>query len=543
MAQVVPHLDILGTDTHRGERDTLEWLADALPDDYWIFYSWEWQQNYRNVTQLGELDFVILAPNGRVAVIEQKNGALRQDDKGHWVKDYDSYKGKNPLDQLRRSRINLEQLWRQSHSSRFQTLLILLLPDHRIDNVSDSGLDDDTVFHAGNIKSFPERIQNLLLDNPKDAPNDFDTKHEFFCRELEVSLDVGALMNRQKKFYKRMDTGLIRTLKQLQLNPYKLLIEGPAGCGKSQVSIDVYHWALEQGLKPLYLCFNRPLADAMVEQLSKGGMVSNIDHFVDVISREEMIYDPAEPFSDWLPRLRQLLVTQHIDESEQYDWLIIDEAMDFCEDRYACALHFLKPGGRLLVMRDPRQNLYQKGFDFEPAATLVLEHNYRCSKGISDFTSQLLNQQVEQAAGIIGRGQPQLNVYQSDKQQLQQVEAAIRSYLQLGYAIGDIALISGKGMGKSYLNTIDTVASYDLIKYTGRYTADGDQIYSQGELVFDNIYRFKGRQKPVVILAELDFDSWNDRVEALVYTGCTRAQLELTVLISEGFGEVILNRQ
>ena len=54
------------------EFDTLSILAAQLPDDYTVYHGVHWTRIERRMSAYGEIDFIVLAPNGRILLIEQK---------------------------------------------------------------------------------------------------------------------------------------------------------------------------------------------------------------------------------------------------------------------------------------------------------------------------------------------------------------------------------------------------------------------------------------------------------------------------------------
>jgi superfamily I DNA and RNA helicase len=103
----------------------------------------------------------------------------------------------------------------------------------------------------------------------------------------------------------------------------------------------------------------------------------------------------------------------------------------------------------------------------------------------------------------------------------------------MGYELKNIVVLYGKGREKSHIAKLTKIGPFSLKQFTGEYTENGENIYTEGNLLVESIYRFKGLQKAVVIFAELDFEKWNKHLERVIYTGCTRARLELSVLMSK----------
>ena len=56
------------------EIETLELLAEALPDTYGVYHGVHWTRVDRRTSFFGEIDFAIICPGGRLILIEQKSG-------------------------------------------------------------------------------------------------------------------------------------------------------------------------------------------------------------------------------------------------------------------------------------------------------------------------------------------------------------------------------------------------------------------------------------------------------------------------------------
>ncbi len=85
------------------------------------------------------------------------------------------------------------------------------------------------------------------------------------------------------------------------------------------------------------------------------------------------------------------------------------------------------------------------------------------------------------------------------------------------------------GMGNQC--SLEHVGGIKLRQFTG-YDGESNQVWSEGELTFESIYRFKGQESPAVIL--VDIDPQPDRVERwerLLYCGMTRATVRLDLVV------------
>jgi hypothetical protein len=88
------------------------------------------------------------------------------------------------------------------------------------------------------------------------------------------------------------------------------------------------------------------------------------------------------------------------------------------------------------------------------------------------------------------------------------------------------------GGERSIFSARERVGNYRLRRFGGQYDLLGNQILSDGQVLFDSIGRFKGQQAPAVILVDVDSDGApGDQVERLLLTGMTRATIRLEMVV------------
>ena len=76
------------------------------------------------------------------------------------------------------------------------------------------------------------------------------------------------------------------------------------------------------------------------------------------------------------------------------------------------------------------------------------------------------------------------------------------------------------------------INEYDLL---------GDPQYSDGRVLLETVYRFKGQAVPAIIFAELDFETLDDKTLRKLFVGMTRARLKLILVVSERAAKVLFN--
>ena len=96
----------------------------------------------------------------------------------------------------------------------------------------------------------------------------------------------------------------------------------------------------------------------------------------------------------------------------------------------------------------------------------------------------------------------------------------------------DIVVLSYHGHGSSSLLHQKQIGPWPTRRFTGDYDAEGNQLYSEGLLRLESIFRFKGLQAEAVILAEVDFETMDDKARRRLYVGMTRARQSLALLLT-----------
>ena len=90
-------------------------------------------------------------------------------------------------------------------------------------------------------------------------------------------------------------------------------------------------------------------------------------------------------------------------------------------------------------------------------------------------------------------------------------------------------------MGRSIFSEMERVGNCRLRRFTGDYDLFGNQVFTEGQLIFDSVGRFKGQEAPAVILVDMDAPGPPGvRDTRLVFSGMTRATVRLEILLKRG---------
>jgi hypothetical protein len=549
MARLIPDdwKNLAATGAAERERETLALIEAALPDDYTVYHGVHWTRLNRAFSVFGEADFIVVSPAGRVMLIEQKAGFLRETEKG-LVKVY--------LQTERNVSIQLAQTVERMHR-RFTAAFgagtycieaLLFCPDYVVRNAAIAGVSPESIVDA----TRKDRLVSIILA----ALPAGETKlpcaakiHHFLADELSLTPDTSALVGQAGTLVTRLSGGLATWARRLEFAPFRLRVVGTAGSGKTQLAVQVMKDAAASGKRVLYVCFNRPLADHIARVAPDGARVANYHQLCDSVARDVgalQDFQAADAFS----RLEAVFAEAPIDERWTFDVLIVDEGQDFHEAWVAALSRLVRPDGAWWWLEDPLQNLYMREPVALPGWTVLTETtNYRSPRDILDFVREKVGQAVLSAADL-SAGSPfdgsdiSLNSYDETNGEnvVESTKRAITQALSLGFRKQDIAVLSFRGREGSVLTALEHLGPHRLRSFTGKYDMFGSPEYRDGDVLLESIYRFKGQSAPCVILTEVDFDRFDERAARKLFVGATRATMKLIVVASRRARELLERR-
>ena len=214
-----------------------------------------------------------------------------------------------------------------------------------------------------------------------------------------------------------------------------------------------------------------------------------------------------------------------------FDCLVVDEGQDFKADWHDILQMFLSEDATQLWLEDPLQNLRgTEPIELPGFVTYRESGNFRTPSSIAGFIKSTLEAEFEQRNLLPGLG---VGIYEyEDEDELPALlERRIREITKPGFGIDDIAIVSCRGTKSTVLAGVTSIGKYGLRKFTGEYNSQNEQIYTDGDIAFDTIFRYKGQQAPCVILVDLD-DSIkrNEWSLGVLYCAMTRATMRLELV-------------
>jgi UvrD-like helicase family protein/AAA domain-containing protein/nuclease-like protein len=549
MARLMPsdvsHLALAGGRAE--ELDTLRQLQAELPAAYTVFHGIHWSREYRDGIKFGELDFVVVNQAGKVLVIEQKNGRLEETE-GGLVKMY-ADRAKPVGDQVRRNLNGVREKFKaaQHYQADLQLDYLIYCPDHRVSNLNAAALDGSRIVDAESRGRLAERVGSLL--GPGQPCPHAERVHQFFRQTFDLVPDIHAHVSSQDRNFTRLSTELVHLLQGLEMKPFRLRVDGTAGAGKTLVARQFFDEVVSRGRRPLFVCYNRPLAEKFAAGIGAEGMVATFHgvcrQFL-AARGHRFDWDEVKRDPTFWTRMTELVVGESIPENWKFDTLIVDEGQDFEPEWVEILKLFLRDDREILWLDDQDQNLRdQPPVVLDGFVGYHARRNYRSPDSIARFIRRTLPFKFEGANDLPGLGVG-VTPYAKAAEQPAAVAKIVTGLLAQGFGHDDIVILTLRGGAESVFSDRERVGSYVLRRFTQGYDLFGNQLMTPGKLLFESVRRFKGQQAPAIVL--VDIDPTPDRKEVfqrLLYSGMTRAtvRLELVAKADNPLNEAFLRRE
>lgn len=197
-------------------------------------------------------------------------------------------------------------------------------------------------------------------------------------------------------------------------------------------------------------------------------------------------------------------------------------------------MHLLKTDGRLYLMEDPDQCLYTRDdFEIKESVIITCNDNYRSPQSICEVINAFGLSSSPISTRNPYKGEfPEFHLFSDEKSLISKTEIAIESLIAKGFSLQDIVVLTAKGRVKSKVLSREKIGKFNITKFSGIYTPDGDPKWSSGDLKAETVYRFKGQSSPAIVLTEIDFEEMTNLERNKMFVGITRAQMAVEIVLS-----------
>jgi hypothetical protein len=525
------------------EMEMLKHLKQGLPDAYTLFHSVDWMRPTEVGAAHGEIDVAVVNQAGNLLLIEVKGGQVDFKPQGIF-KTYRGGQVRNVANQVGlqygsiRKRLNEMQLHVVVHQ-------LLVLPHMNVEGET-AQWPRERIVDAAQYPHLATQIKELL------GPGEWngqahDAIVRFLSNHFRVRVDMTSVLRQAEHTTSVLSSGLATWVPRIHSAEGIYRINATAGSGKTQLALQLLNSAAMDGLKAAYFCFNSPLAAVVARRVRPTVQAQTFHHYArQIYERLGKQADFTEPsiFGRMSAVAAEYLASPAV--GPDLDLLVIDEMQDM-EPQWAQALiHRLKPGARAYLFEDTDQMLYA---DREPFAvggevTVACTDNARSPQSVIRLINELkLTRQPINGLNPYRGTVADPRVYRSPQELLTLTAEAVKECLDMGFSLKDIAVLSWRGRESSKILKAGSLGPWTLRKATEQRDADGEEIYSRGELLCETVHRFKGQAVGAVVLAEIeiaDLANVNRQTHATtdnqwhrLYVGLTRTQAHVGLVMSE----------
>ena len=541
------------------EEKVFKALKRTLTDpSFTVLYSVPWvtRKDQHADARDHEADYVIIHPQLGILVIEVKGGSLKNDRGSFWrvLASGEMIPADNPVMQVRGNYYGLlDELQKNIALPKYICGgYALIFPDVlTVQGGLGEKINKDAVWFAEDLLCLGEKISTMLkfrLGSGARSPLGeagvtaiVENLLPFSVVEPKLAEDLKTKEKMIEKLTKRQEAVL-----DILVNIPQALISGGAGTGKTYLAVEKARRLVKQGKKVLLTCFNRPLAEELERNYIYAGLtILNFHQFcwrqacqAGVLwhgSRD--LPDPdgdtahgmdSRYFDEFLPKALTAATGMSVD---RFDALIIDEGQDFNPAWILTLRGTLRNQSSdvFYIFFDDNQNLWRKEA-FAPTGMPVipLKDNLRNSRQVFESFEGLYDGLAMQSAGPDGG---KVDFTRIDASRPESIVGALKTLIkrlteQEGLAPKNIAVLTGVSLRHSVLRDCSDLPS---------------------ELTCSSVMRFKGLERSVVVLIEMD--AWFDEslrplyggmfsklpepekmARSMLYVGLSRARTHLYVI-------------
>lgn len=543
MAVIKPSTDVgsaKGVGRYR-ELAVLKDLAKGLPDNVEIFHSVFIHNSDGESDSHCEIDVVVMGADGRLLLMEIKAGDVYGRE-GLLYKTYDNHE--HDIDRQCQNQYMAMVRRLKDVGLRTDLTRCLVLPDHVLGQDQAVSMPRVRIIDAHGYKDLDVRVRAMLESAPSGRPmSSVEDIRAFLDNHFQISPDLAVMGRQLRDATTVLADGLASWVPRISVPSRVVRVQATAGSGKTQLALRLVADAVVAGKSVLYVCFNRPLADHMAMLVSPRATVASF-HELSMAHFRRHCGEPDFSRSSAFTEAADVYVQSSASFTARYDVLLIDEAQDFDHHWLGALFALLHEGGALYLLEDEQQQLYgREPFDIAEAVLVRSMDNFRSPRAICQSINAfgLTKEAVVSRSPYAGH-LPSIFSYADAGQLLVQTEAAVFRLLQQGFRAEDIVLLSAHGRQRSVLTEPAVLAGCPVRRFTGQYDRDGNACWSEGQLMVDSIYRFKGQSARAVVLTELDFHDMTAREQALLFVGMTRATMALSIVLASHTEALLMQR-
>lgn len=557
MARLIPPLFPEGAAP--GEKSVYRKLAeDQTTDDWIVLHSLNIAEHVRNPE--GEADFVVIAPDLGILVIEVKSHQHFSFDDGVWRLGNQAPTTRGPFKQaseamhsirkdLLKKKIDLRSIPTLSAAwftaTRARTMLKPTNEWFDWQVLDSEDLKNDPIgairrAFAGGIASLDATFNGFSYGGV--GPDQATAKQiaMLLRPNFEFGIVAGDVRSARQHQLVRFVEDQFAALDAMADNR-SVLFTGPAGSGKTFLAMEIARRELAQGNRGRLLCFNRLLGRRLASDMpSDPGLAVGTFHS-QLLALTGLAAPEGASTTFWESELPERATEVLLDAGDGLaDFLIVDEIQDLLTEPYLDVLDLMVDGGlaggRVLMFGDfERQAIYDDGRGREllkermpslPSHRLTMNCRNLPRIGFSVNLFSGLTPGYQKFRRDDDGTNPSWLKYTRGDDQSPHLRDAVESLREESFDLSEIVVLSPLGAGSTAASTGDPWLKSVLVSADARAPR-------KGKIRFSSIQGFKGLEAPAVIVTDLDRSNVPN-FESVLYVGLTRATDRLYGVIEEG---------
>lgn len=505
---------------------------NQLPEDYYVFHSFEIVTIKGSQVLESETDFVIFHPKKGLICLEAKAGQVKYDN-GYWQ--YGSgkrMKYDGPYIQAKRNKWFLKE-YMVEHGLEYECnnckkLHAVWFPDVPEFNFRGTTLPGEgdlritlTADSFGHIQECIDKIfefegQDKCVTNLSEK-----SVQKILERALAPSFNLISLQQveqeRNKNVFKRMLREQVALLNYLD-EQNNAIINGLAGTGKTVMAVEKARRHSEKDEKVLFLCYNAFLNEHLRETYS----YPHVSYYT-VAGLSQKLCEKVD-----YKALQEKLIKMFLEGTFPYQHVIIDEGQDFGKEEIdeveiiellrGNAINNEEKNGTFYLFYDKNQMVQSKKapkYIEEADCKLTLYRNCRNTENIALTSLRLLgSEKVPKLYPDAVMGDlPEIGFCSTKEETITLLNSEIDKYIDAGY--NSITILTCKTEESSIISDCCKDSKYN---------------YKRGYVKFTTCRKFKGLESDVIIVVDIDKATFVEEGEQLMYVGSSRARFKLTCI-------------
>ena len=507
---------------------------NQLPEEYYVFHSFEIVTIKNNQILESETDFVIFHPKKGLICLEAKAGQVKYEN-GYWL--YGSGKAmkhNGPYIQAKRNKWNLRD-YMVEHGLEYECNNCKKLHAVWFPDVPEANFKGESLPGEGDIRitltsdSFghiQECIDNIFAFEGQDRCTTNLSERsvqKILERVLAPSFNLISLQQieqeRNKNVFKRMLREQVALLNYLE-EQNNAIINGLAGTGKTVMAVEKARRHSEKDEKVLFLCYNAFLN----EHLRETYPYPHVSYYT-VAGLSQKLCKKVD-----YKALQEKLMQMFLEGTFPYQHVIIDEGQDFGKEEIdeveiiellrENAIENEERNGTFYLFYDKNQMVQSKKapkYIEDADCKLTLYRNCRNTENIALTSLRLLGSDKAPKLypdAVMG-DLPEIGFCATKEDVVTLLNAEIDKYIDAGY--NGITILTCKTEENSIIADCCKNSKYN---------------YKRGYVKFTTCRKFKGLESDVIIVVDIDKDTFEDEGEQLMYVGTSRARFKLSCIVN-----------